>query len=478
MNQLLTPKQVDFMLEPLHRINLLDGSVRSGKTYVSLARWAMWVRQRPKDELFMMVGKTRESLQFNCLDLLEELTGGAFTANRKSNIGWLYGHEVRLLGANDEKAASKIKGSTLAGAYIDELTEIPESFYKMTLSRLSVDGAILLATTNPESPASYVYTDIVCNDDIDRRCWHFLLEDNTFLGRAFIDNIKREYTGVFFRRYILGEWAIAEGLVYANYDNTVKPSDLRYTAFSVSMDYGTRNPTAMLLWAQYGGVWYCIAEYYHSGRETEQGKTDEEYYTELERLVDNNGATCGAYDKLELIIDPSAASFIETVHRHKRFKVRKAHNEVLDGIRNTMTALEQRKILFYDTCIHTLDEFQLYSWDDKSQQDAIIKENDHCLSGETLVQTLLGKRRIKDLVGKRGWVWSYDERRKRKCLRRFHDVRQTGKNREMMRITTEDGKQVCCTPDHLILTAAGWKQAQEITERDSIIEISHGIWYN
>lgn len=376
---LVSPKQRDFLLAPMHRINLLDGSVRSGKTWVSLVKWAQYVRQRPMGELFMMVGKTRESLQFNCLDLLEELTGGAFQASRKSNVGYLYGHEVRLLGANDEKAASKIKGSTLAGAYIDELTEIPESFYKMTLSRLSVSGATLLATTNPESPASYVFTDIVCNDDIDRRCWHFLLEDNTFLDRAFIENIKREYTGVFYKRYILGEWAIAEGLVYANYDNTVKRTQMPYTAFCVSMDYGTRNPTAMLLWGLYGGVWYCIDEYYHSGRETEQGKTDEEYYAELERLCERNNATAGAYEKLELIIDPSAASFIETVYRHKRFKVRKAHNEVLDGIRNTMTALEQRKILIMDNCVRTIDEFGLYSWDDGRQDDTVIKENDHAM---------------------------------------------------------------------------------------------------
>lgn len=377
---LFTSKQQQFMLDPLHRINLLDGSMRSGKTYVSTARWAMWVRQRPKEELFMMVGKTRESLQINVLDMLEEMTGGAFHANRNSTIGWLYGHEVRLLGANDEKATAKIKGSTLAGAYIDELTEIPESFYKMTLGRLSVDGAILLATTNPDNPASYVYKDIVCNDEIDRSYWHFLLEDNTTLGQAYITNIKREYTGVFYRRYILGEWAKAEGLVYADYDNTVKSSNLRYTAFCVSMDYGTRNPTAMLLWAKCGGIWYCIDEYYHSGRETEQGKTDEEYYTELERLCDKHDAQPDTpYDLLELIIDPSAASFIETVRRHQRFKVRKAKNEVVDGIRNTMTALAQRKILFFDRCVRTIEEFGLYAWDDERQDDAVIKENDHAM---------------------------------------------------------------------------------------------------
>lgn len=379
MPQLLSPKQQRFLLSPLRRINLLEGSIRSGKTFVSILKWAMWVRQRPKNELFMMVGKTRETLQFNCLNLLEDLTGGEFKSSPKSNVGWLYGHEVRLLGANDEKSTSKIKGSTLAGAYIDELTEIPESFYKMTLGRLSVDGAMLIATTNPESPSSYVYKEIVLNDQLDCRCTRFLLEDNTFLPQSYIENIKREYSGVFYKRYILGEWAVAEGLVYANYNNTVKRAQMPYSAFSVSMDYGTRNPTAMLLWGLHGGIWYCIAEYYHSGRETEQSKTDEEYYAELERLCDENGVTVRPYEKTELIIDPSAASFIATVQRHNRFKVRKAHNEVIDGIRNTMTALEARKILFFDTCVRTIDEFGLYSWDDGRGDDAVVKENDHAM---------------------------------------------------------------------------------------------------
>lgn len=389
MPSLITAKQRQFLLEPFSRINLLEGSVRSGKTWISLVKWAMFVRSRPQGELFMMVGKTREALQFNCVGLLEDLAGADFKCNARSNVGYLYGREIRLLGANDEKAASKIKGSTLAGAYIDELSEIPESFYKMTLSRLSVSGAVLLATTNPDSPNNYVFTDIIENEDISRKCWKFLLDDNTFLPKEYIDNIKKEYTGVFFERYILGNWVIAEGLVYPDYDNTVKTEPRDYTEYAVSMDYGTQNPTVMLLWGRHGGTWYAVREYEHSGRETNIQKTDAEYYAELEKLCSDVPVQTGA--KIELIIDPSAASFIAVAQQGHRFKVRKADNDVLNGIRNTASALSDRRILINDCCARTIREFGLYSWDSRAAEDAVIKEDDH---GMDAVRYFIQTKRI------------------------------------------------------------------------------------
>lgn len=374
---LVTPKQQEFLLDPFARINLLEGSVRSGKTYCSLVRWAMWVRQRPKDELFMMVGKTRETLQFNCVELLEELTCGEFYASPKANSAMLYDHEVRLLGASDEKATSKIKGSTLAGVYIDELTEIPESFYRMCLSRLSRPGAILLATTNPDTPRSYVYTEIIQNTEINRKVWTFLIDDNTFLDPEYVANIKREYTGVFFDRYILSKWVLAEGLVYSRYNNTVEIVPRDYVEWAVSMDYGTQNPTAMLLWGRVSGTWYCVDEYYHSGRATNAQKTDEEYYAELERLAERVPTAPG--ERVPLYIDPSAASFIATVRKHHRFKVLPADNSVIDGIRNVQTALTRGVIKFNDVCKNTIEEFGLYRWDDKAVEDTVIKENDHSM---------------------------------------------------------------------------------------------------
>jgi len=374
---MLTAKQTEFMLEPFSRINLLDGSIRSGKTYVSLIKWAMWVRQRPTSELFMMVGKTRESLQFNCLNLLEELTGGEFHASAKANVGWLYGHQIRLLGANDEKATAKIKGSTLAGVYIDELTEIPQSFYNMCLGRLSVRGAIMLATTNPDSPRHWVYTDIVDNDGIDAASWSFKIEDNTTLDAGYVRNIKREYSGVFYQRYILGEWVIAEGLVYPNYNNTVPTEPRPYTDWAVSMDYGTMNPTAAILWGYCNGVWYAVKEYYYSGKATNRPRTDQQHYDAIEAMCADVEVPYG--DKLLLIVDPSAASFIALAESRHRFKVLHAVNAVIDGIRHTATALDAGLIMFNDCCVNTIDEFGLYSWNPDTEEDAVIKENDHAM---------------------------------------------------------------------------------------------------
>ena len=369
---LITKKQEQFLLEPLHRINLLQGSVRSGKTWVSLVKWAMFVRQRPMNELFMMVGKTRETVHINCVLPLLELAGDGFICtSQNAKIAWLYGHQVRLLGASDETSAGRIKGSTLAGAYIDELTEIPETFYNMTLSRLSLPGAVLIATTNPENPASYVYQKIVKNPDLDAKCTLFLLEDNTFLPASYIENIKKEYTGVFYKRYILGEWCIAEGLVYDFGEDNITDEIPENGEYYVSVDYGTMNPFSAGLWCLVGTRAVRIAEYYHSGRTTFVQKTDEEYCDEIQKLT-------GEKKIKRVIVDPSAASFIVALRR-RGYTVVGANNSVLDGIRRTAEFLRSGAIKIHRSCQDSIVEFGLYRWDEKSTEDRVIKENDHAM---------------------------------------------------------------------------------------------------
>lgn len=365
-------KQREFLTSGLSRINLLEGSVRSGKTWISLVMWALFVASMPKDAEFLMVGKTLTTLRRNCLGLLQELEP-SFTFNTNAKKANLYGRTIWLEGADNERSENKIRGMTLAGVYVDELTLIPESFYYMALSRLSVRGAKFIATTNPDSPNNYVYTDIVCNEEIDKKVTKFLIRDNPFLDPDYVDSLEREYKGVFYQRYFLGEWVIAEGLVYPMYDNTVPTVDRKYTQYCVSMDYGILNPTAMLLCGLCDdGKWYVIKEYYHSGRETNEQKTDEQYYAELEKL-------CGDLPVRELIIDPSASSFIALVHQKGRFSVRKADNSVLEGIQNTATCLARKDVLVNDCCKMTIKEFGLYMWDDKAGVDAVIKDNDHAM---------------------------------------------------------------------------------------------------
>ncbi len=243
--QMLSDKQKKFLKGDLHRINLLYGSVRSGKTWISLLKWAIWVGQQSQDKQFLMVGKTITTLKRNCLVLLEELIGDNITYSISQKKAVIFGRTVWLEGANDERSESKIRGMTLLGCYIDELTQIPQDFYLMALSRLSEKGAVFLATTNPDHPKHYVKTEIIDNDLLDKQVIKFLLDDNIFLDETYKENLKKEYTGVYYSRFINGDFVRAEGVVFLDFaDNTEKylidrkdvPKDLK--SFSAGFDIG------------------------------------------------------------------------------------------------------------------------------------------------------------------------------------------------------------------------------------------------
>ena len=256
INDLLNPKQVDFMLSNDKRINLLTGSVRSGKTYVSLLKWAVFVASMPEDAEFLMTGKTLTSLKRNCLGLLQVLVGRKnFVFSVSQKAGKLFGRTIWLEGANDDRAESKIRGMTLAGSYVDELTQVPEDFYRMLLSRLSVKNAKLYATTNPDAPNHWVKLDIIDNDEIDKMVWAFTLDDNEILKREneeYFNQLKKEYMsmgGVFYDRFILGLWVLAEGLIYRQFANHKEEfirdeavdehgNRLNFLIISIGIDYG------------------------------------------------------------------------------------------------------------------------------------------------------------------------------------------------------------------------------------------------
>lgn len=220
--QMLSEKQKKFLKDDLCRINLLYGSVRSGKTWISLLKWAIWVGQQAQDKQFLMVGKTITTLKRNCLVLLEELIGDNITYSISQKKAVIFGRTVWLEGANDERSESKIRGMTLMGVYIDELTQIPQDFYLMALSRLSEKGAVFLATTNPDHPKHYVKTDIIDNDNLDKQIIKFLLDDNIFLDEDYKTNLKKEFKGVYYDRFILGEFVRAEGVVFLDFANNTQ----------------------------------------------------------------------------------------------------------------------------------------------------------------------------------------------------------------------------------------------------------------
>lgn len=379
----------------LKRINLLEGSVRSGKTWISLVAWAFLVASMPKDKNYLMVAKTLTSLRRNCLDLLQDLVGtNNFNYSLSKKEAILFGRLVYLEGVNDARAESKIRGMTLQGAYCDELTLFTEDFFSMLLSRLSSKNAKLIATTNPDSPYHWLMDKYIEREnELDMLVLKFLIDDNPYLDPEYVANLKKEYTGVFYDRFILGLWTVAEGLIFPEAAegryNVPFDANRKYTSYIVSIDYGTLNPCSMGLWGLSQGTWYRIKEYYHSGRDTRRQLTDEEYYDKLVGLIDGLPVR-------EIIIDPSAASFIATIRKHGRYHVRKADNAVLDGIRNTAKALQNGSVRICNNCKNTIAEFSAYRWDEKSQEDKPVKENDHAMDDiRYFVNTVIAKSTAK-----------------------------------------------------------------------------------
>ena len=368
-----------------------------------------------------------------------------------------------VFGGKDESSFALIQGRTLAGVLLDEVALQPRSFVEQALARCSVEGSKFFFNCNPDSPQHWFYKEWVCKPKEHNAVrLHFQLEDNPSLSDKIIERYKSLYTGVFYQRYILGEWVMAEGLVYDFGEDSIVDKIPKSGEYYISIDYGTLNPFSAGLWCLRGDKAVRIKEYYYSGREKQVQRTDEEYCDEVEHLADG-------YNIKRVVVDPSAASFI-TALRKRGFRVQKANNDVLNGIRLVSTCLKNGNIKIHRSCGDCIAEFGLYRWDEKSTEDKVIKENDHCLTGETLVDTITGQKKIKDLCGRFGLVWSINKKGKR-CIRPFFKVRKTGSNRKIYKITLENGKTVNCTGDHRILTARGWKRAKYLNETDKIVDI-------
>ena len=383
MTSVYTPKQRELLrlwqTNKLKRINLLSGSVRSGKTWISLVLWAFWVATMPKEKNYLMTAKSLTTLKRNVLDLLTELVGEKnFTFSIAQKQGLLFGRKIYLEGANDARAESKIRGMTLQGAYCDELTLYGEDFFTMMLSRLSEPNAKLFATTNPDSPMHWLNKQYIeRRHKLSMLLMTFLIDDNTFLDPNYVEELKKEYVGVFHDRFIRGLWVVAEGLVYdffqSKKDTIIKTIDMNdYNEFYVSIDYGTINPCSMGLWGVNSEGAARIRESYFDSRKESRQRTDEEHYQALVELVRDFPIT-------RVIVDPSAASFIECIRRHGEFRVKPAINSVIDGIRITSSLLNAGMIHIDPSCKDCIREFGLYRWDEKKTSDTVLKENDHAM---------------------------------------------------------------------------------------------------
>ncbi len=377
----------------LKRINILYGSVRSGKTWITLVVFALWVATMPKNSLYLMCAKTLTSLKRNCLDLLQSIVGeDNFQYSISSKQGILFGRKIALEGANDSRSETKIRGMTLGGAYVDEITLIEEDFFTMLLSRLSMPNAKLFGSTNPDSPNHWLKTKYLNREgEIDIFIEKYTIDDNTFLDKDYVENIKSEYTGVFYNRFILGDFVIAEGLVYSMFDEDKHVKDKHMTGekeWVVSVDYGTVNPFAAGLWAFDGKRAQKESEYYYDSKETGIRRDDETHYQEICKLIGDRKLTF-------IIVDPSAASFIETIKKHGKYIAKGAENDVLDGIRVQTTFLNRGIISYHEDCEATINEYGLYSWDMESPEDAVIKEFDHCMDSDRYYCYTFLRRRLR-----------------------------------------------------------------------------------
>lgn len=373
---------------------ICDGAVRSGKTVCLALSFFSWAFYRFEDTSFALCGKTVTSLKRNVvvplLPVLEEL-GFHCKEYKSKNLLEIKMGEVKnrfyLFGGKDEGSASLIQGMTLGGVLFDEVALMPRSFVEQALARCSLEDAKFFFNCNPENPQHWFYREWIKKAKEKNALYlHFVMEDNPSLSPQVISRYKSLYSGTFFERFVEGKWVAAEGLVYPFFSEkyNVGEPEGRCNRFFVSCDYGTVNPASFGLWGEYGGKWYRLREYYHDSRKTGFQKTDEEYYSDLKKLVDK--------EKIEaVIVDPSAASFIECIRRHGEYRVMPAKNDVDDGIRKVSSLLKERKLVFSPSCKDSLREFSLYRWDSTYIKDKPVKENDHAMDDiRYFVSTALG----------------------------------------------------------------------------------------
>lgn len=372
-------------------ILICDGSVRAGKTVVMILSFVFWAMFGFNDQQFILAGKTIGSLRRNVIrplkTMLSSRKGFIVKEHRTDNfLEITYKGRTNyffMFGGKDEGSQDLVQGLTAAGAFYDEVALMPESFVNQAQARLSVEGAKAWFNCNPAGPFHWFKQGYIDKAEEMRALHlHFTMNDNPSLSERVKARYKRMFTGVFFKRYILGLWVMSEGVIYENFDPDTMvvdlPDDTVYRENYIAIDYGTQNPTVFELWRKPVGrdFWYCSDEYHHSGRESGHQKTDSEYADDLDIFVANNGLR---KSEVTILLDPSAASF-RTELKKRGYLVKKAKNDVVDGIRHMMSCMNNGLMKWSSKCKETFKEFASYVWDEKAAEkgiDAPVKMFDH-----------------------------------------------------------------------------------------------------
>ncbi|MDQ0299651.1 PBSX family phage terminase large subunit [Salibacterium salarium] len=385
---------------------ICDGSVRAGKTVVMSLSYVMWGMESFNDQNLGMAGKTIGSFRRNVIRPLKRMlksrgyrvkdhrADNFMTISYKGKTNYFY-----IFGGKDEGSQDLIQGITLAGMFFDEVALMPDSFVNQAEARCSVGGSKFWYNCNPESPYHWFKENYLDNLEEKRLVHlHFRMEDNPSLDKGTIARYKRMFSGVFYERFILGLWVLAEGVIFDMFDkkqHAMKVNFKRFDKYYVSADYGTQNPTAFGLWGLRLGVWYKLREYHYDGRKENKQKTPQDYLDDLLTFTSDIRVT-------GVVVDPSATPFIALL-KNNRFRVIEAKNEVLEGIQNMANALREGEIYYDESCKETFREFSSYIWDEKAGnrgEDKPIKANDHHMDADRyFVNTIIygrGKKSLKE----------------------------------------------------------------------------------
>lgn len=375
---------------------IADGAIRSGKTISMSLSFVIWAMDKYHDNNFAMCGKTIQSFHrnvFGSLSAMITTLGYKLDWHRTENMfevtlhtkTWVHKNRFYIFGGKDERSQDLIQGITLAGVFFDEVALMPQSFVNQATGRCSVDGSKFWFNCNPEGPSHWFRQEWVLKAREKKLLYlHFVMDDNLTLSTEIKDRYKSMYSGVFYQRYILGLWVLAEGLVYPMFDpkkhvihiETKGEKRWQYDhrkRYFISIDYGTVNPFAALLieYDPKSKVSILLDEVYYRGRDGTR-VDNEAYYKMIADMA-------GPVPIESIVIDPSAAGMIETIKKYHKYHVRTANNDVLDGIVEVTKYLNKKLFLVADWCRDTIDEFQTYAWDDDPLVERVIKENDHAM---------------------------------------------------------------------------------------------------
>lgn len=396
--QPFSEKALNFIDRPVEEdswLNILEGTIRAGKTWAMIPKFPILCEYKiPGHRL--ITGVSKQTIYNNVLtDLFDIIGSENYTYNKQSGELKMFDSDWIVMGAKDEGSEKYVRGLTVGMAYSDELTLMPETFFKMLLGRMSPEGARFYATTNADTPFHYLKKDYLDNPEMRARgeIWSdkFTLDDNLSLSQETKDRYRRSYKGLFHRRFILGEWVVAEGSIYGDsykdellYDDATRPIGLLGQGGSIGryipIDYGTANATCFYDVLDDGSIYWIDDEYYWDSRETSVQKTDKQYADDLEKfLLGTLGPDCSVKQNALCVIDPSAASFkVELLQRGIYYV--DGDNEVLDGIRVLSSLFAQGKVRINKRCKRLIAQVQSYTWDEKAAlrgEEKPVKKEDH-----------------------------------------------------------------------------------------------------